>query len=248
MKKMKKYSDGLFVVVSKIALILTLIVSTNVVQASPMHDALVERVDFVFPKGDPELSSWDGPGKNPFASFAPYTSGVLYSLGLFDVKKGDIITAHNLTEFAGYTNVFGVVTEGGAFDAMLTSKNPLPNSADHLVTYDSKLTFGLLSPEGLFSSIDANNPHKSPHVLVQVVDKPGTINLKPVNLTGHPGISFDLQMGDLVLYMEDIILKHSDADYNDMVVVARYAEVPEPSTMLLLACGAIGMARRRARA
>lgn len=81
-----------------------------------------------------------------------------------------------------------------------------------------------------------------------------TIN-KP-RLAGGESISFQLFQGDIILFMEDmkafgnglasgLVPFNSDYDYNDMVVVVRQSEIPEPTTMALLGSALGGLILRR---
>lgn len=153
-----------------------------------------------------------------------------------------------LAEVAGYApyNVFGIyspkgkaalVFEGsdgvGAKESFSWKGNDL-YQGKNLVSKNFGLQFGffLLTPEGnLFTSDDDLNPNDKPQALIYEGKGKGT----------------GLAKGSLLVAFEDLKLKSSDRDFQDMVVrVKTKNAVPEPSSIALafLGAGAV-MARRR---
>ena len=209
--------------------------------------------------------SYDGLGYDAFKAFASITSTDILQINSFTGGLSDtMLQAFMLSEVAyfdgssGYANKFGVLNEAGEFSTLLDSGAAGPGSLGELMqSADSKFTFALQSPEGLFSSIDAANPDKAAHFLVKEVVRDAVLQINPVDRNGGDPVTFSFLAGDLILFVEDMLAAGntqylgipvaSDFDYNDMVVVVRRAQIPEPSTFVLLASGLLACRFRRSR-
>jgi len=90
------------------------------------------------------------------------------------------------------------------------------------------------------------------------VEEAGAVVVPHANHAGTISSSFDLEVGDLVIFMEDLLAtgnvhlpgKNSDFDYQDAIVILRSdalpgTEIPEPASMLLLGIGAGGALLRK---
>lgn len=240
--------------------------------ATTLDGSLNSRGSFVYPSGsNPGTSSYDGPGKDTMNLFTPLTSSNLLQVNTFDAHaQGSNIQAFLLSEMAAFdghnggpANNFGVMDQNGKFTSLLdTSKvDPLAVGAMDQ-TADQKLTFALQSPEGLFYSVDNKNADSGvAHMLALQVNKNGKVNLPNTNLHGAGPLSFDLLVGDIIFFIEDMKLSGnistglvpfaSDFDYNDMVVVVRQSantnltSVPEPASMVLVSSALVGAVIRR---
>ncbi|HMO18607.1 MAG TPA: PEP-CTERM sorting domain-containing protein [Oligoflexia bacterium] len=250
---------------SGIALFLFVVffLSTNV-YASSFSSFLTERNNFFFPKGDPNLSSYDGDGHNAFEVFSSFTTSTLYQMNSFDGGSlGRNIQAFNLLEYAcydgmfpAYANQFGVIDNEGNFFSMIDTAGTNPVTEGNFVqAAGQELRFGLLSPEGLFSSVDSENDGNATQIIAKVVDKDGEITIDRTNLGGGT-VTFQLFAGDVLLFIEDmkalgnglesgLVPFTSDYDYNDMVLVIRQSEIPEPATLLLFGSAVAGLGLRR---
>lgn len=233
--------------------------------ASPILDSLSNRGSFTV-KAD---QSYDGPGSSSLSFISAFSDGNLYQMDtVTESSKGTNYSAFLISELAaydgneipGYSNQFGAVDSKGNFTSIINTdkKNPIA-TGNFSAEAGSKFDFALKSPEGLFYSKDSKNVNDNgaAHMIAVKVTKNGELNL-PGSLSllnnGKP-ISFQLFAGDMVLFFEDMLTMGntasglipfaSDFDYNDMVVVLRGAEVPEPSTLFLLGSAAIGMILRR---
>ena len=189
--------------------------------------------------------SFDGASAPDYlATFAPFVDASFLAFGSFAGPlsvEGDLVL-----EVAGYAgrNSFGVINSNGQF-VELVSGASTPGSTYGKDLGTGTFTFALNSPDGLFSSIAANNADKQQHIIGQHITKAGTVSLS--------GKLFDVQVGDYVLYMEDLFgaVPRSDQDYNDSVVIIRASgtEVPEPATAFLLSsAGILGLRKRRKQA
>lgn len=206
--------------------------------------------------------SYDGLGFDAFLPFSSFVDPQIFSVNSFEgLPGGTKLDFFLVSKVAGYDgsipglgDSFGVFDSAGNFIPVIDSNVAVGGSGTYNQANGEQLTLGLNSPEGLFSSIDGNNPDNVPHILAMQAVKDGTINIEHANLAGAM-LTFNLQFGDVVLFIEDLLAfgnpapnsLPADFDYNDMVVVARATQVPEPGTMLLLGSGlfAFGAARRR---
>lgn len=248
---------------------LAVFVSTNSF-ASTLSGALGSRGAFVFPSGLPNTSSYDGPGRDTMSLFSSLTNPGLFQVNSFNShSSGSTVQAFLLSEMAafdgthaGFANNFGVTDQNGNFHSLINTAtaDPLASGSIEQSTLQN-FTFALQSPEGLFYSVDSKNTDGGvAHMLALQVEKDGVVNLPNTTLKGGNPLSFNLLAGDVVLFIEDMKLSGnisnglvpfaSDFDYNDMVIVVRQTfrttEVPEPTTLALLAgSGLFAAARRR---
>jgi hypothetical protein len=235
------------------------------VNASTLSSALTVRDNFIFPQGNPDLSSYDGKGNDAFAVFSDFTSSTRLQMGSFKGQpQGSQLQAFNLLELAAYdgtspayANQFGVIDNDGNFFSMINSKdNTSLAEGNFTQATDQELRFGLLSPEGLFSSIDSENDDNATQIIAKTVEKDGVVTINKPRLAGGEVISFQLFQGDIILFLEDmkavgnglasgLVPLNSDYDYNDMVIVVRQSQIPEPTTMALLGSAIGGVILRR---
>lgn len=240
---------------------------SSAVMASTLSGSLNSRGAFVFPSGNPNASSYDGPGRDTMSAFLPFTSSTLLQVSNFTGHaQGSKLEAFMLSEMAcfdghmaGLANNFGVVNQSNTFTSLINTQNVDPLAVGSLdQTASDNLTFALQSPEGLFYSVDSRNTDGGvAHMLALQVTTSGTVNLPNTNLSGGNGpLAFNLLAGDVILFIEDMktsgniasgmVPFASDFDYNDMVIVIRQSanEIPEPATCLLLGSALFGYRRR----
>ena len=233
--------------------------------ASALTDSLINRPGFSYNPGN----SYDGPGRDSLSFFTSYGDGKVYQLGTIASQPvATTYTAFLISELAcfsgddanfqgAFTNKFGHEDVGGTFVSSIDSDNINPvASASFTQEAGQDFNFALKSPEGLFYGKDSlNTDGASAHMLALNVTTAGTINIGESTLFGNGPISFNLEVGDVILFMEDMkfngntfIPLNSDFDYNDMVVVLRASAIPEPTTMALLSLGVLGGVMRRRKA
>ncbi len=241
------------------------LLSVGQVSASPLTDSLILRPGFTYNTS----SSYDGSGRDTVSLFKPFSDGQFYQLGTIASQSVDIRYSATLVSELSYfsgdhpdyqgvnSNKFGYKNVNGSYTSLIDSDNRNPiTTSSYIQTAGQEFNFALKSPEGLFYSKDSLNPNGgSANILGLRVTTAGTVNIGESTLFGGGPLSFNLQVGDIVLFMEDMrlsgnqsVLFFGDFDYNDMAVVLRSSEVPEPATLLLLGFGALGGALRKKKA
>lgn len=210
--------------------------------------------------------SFDGPGFNAFNPYQAFTDGSIYSLDtIIGQGRGTNLQFFMLTEFASFDgrfgprNQFGGVDGSGVFQSLIdtATNDPLATASIDLAAGE-QFTVALNSPEGLFSSIDSENADKAAHILALRVDQAGTVKLPQTRVVPTAALAFDLLPGDFIIFIEDLLGAGNnpfgglvplagDFDYNDMVLVVRASEIPEPASALLLLSGLGAFVYRRRR-
>lgn len=226
-----------------------------------LQDSTTVRSPFVL--GDVNDRSYDGPGFDAFKPFDAFTSSEVLSVNTF--TGGDSAVKHELfllSEVAYYDgtipglgDTFGMLGAGGGYNEVIEAGFNPGDSASIVQGKDEEFTLAMKGPEGTFSSIDGDNADGAAHILGKEVTSAGTVFIEHANLHGA-SLFFDLQVGDIVLFIEDLLISGNklfgglptDADYNDMVVVVRTTEVPEPATLMLLVPALCAASRRRKQA
>lgn len=247
--------------------VLSTILICGTASAASLDSSYDSRGAFSFPLGDVSVSSYDGPAFNAFSSFSTFTAPDLIKLNSFtghplgsqlEITLLSESACFDGTMFPTYANKFGVLNASGDFTSLIDSKTATSGASATLTQGASEsLTFALMSPEGMFSTIDLNNSDSQAHILGKVVDKAGTYTIDPTNMFHNTPLTFDFQVGDIILFMEDmrssgnvtnfIVPGLWDADFNDMVVIIRQTALPEPTTAALLLFGAPALIARRKR-
>lgn len=202
--------------------------------------------------------SYDTPEHNAFVPFESFTdtANALILDSFVTTSDALHLEATLLSESAGYANrnAFGVVDSSGSYSQILGGSNVPGDTGDLIIDGEQESKFALKSPQGIFTTSDDDNPDRSTHIVALEVTTAGTIFIEPTTLSGG-SLTFDLLVGDILLFMEDLLVlgninnkNPSDFDYNDMVVVVRSSEIPEPATSLLFGMGLASLFMRRRRA
>ncbi len=240
-------------------LFVLLVTYSATANAVTLENAITPR--FGVTVGDVDELSYDGTPADAFKPFVAFTAPELLAFSSFTGSEqgASVLEFHLLSELAYYDghisglgDRFGVLDSSGNFNAIIgASANP-GFSTTVIQDSDEEFTLAIRSPEGVFSSVDADNQDKAAHLIGLVVTQAGLVTIPRANLYGAMS-TFNLQVGDVIIFLEDLlsqgnILQNglpSDFDYNDMVVVVRSTAIPEPATALLLASGIYMLGRKR---
>ncbi|MDD2942347.1 MAG: PEP-CTERM sorting domain-containing protein [bacterium] len=232
--------------------------------ATDINGALSDRGG-AFALGNVDARSYDGPGFDAFQPFNSFVGSEILAINSF--TGGALGSRHEfflLSEVAHYDGYmipgvgdeFGVLDSNNDFATILPKEFRPGDSAVITQGANEELTLALKSPEGMFSSVDGDNADGAAHLLGKRVEKAGTVFIQHADLYGG-SLTFDLQVGDIVLFIEDLLLSgnmlyggmDTDSDYNDLVVVMRSEPLPEPATLFLLgAAGLLGAGAKRRKA
>lgn len=209
-----------------------------------------------FSLGDNDGRSYDGLG---FDAVSPLQSGnsSLEFLQLGSFTAGQIpqnLEFYVFSEVAAFAdqNEIGVVDSQGNFIA--AGGNQTPGGQASLVQdTGEEFTIAVRTPQTVFTTVDSDNEDGAAHILAVQIQENMSVEIPRTCLTCG-SMTFDVQMGDIILLVEDMLASGNtnplvpdvgDFDYNDMVVLVRQTNVPEPGSMALLLVGASGLLMRK---
>lgn len=254
------------ILIAGLSVLLLLLLLPTSASAVPLGDATSIRSNFNFPLGDVNSSSYDGSGFDAFKPFEGLTGSEILAVNSFTGQPlGSNLEVFLLSEVAFFdgrdpniANNFGVLDSSGNFISILDSALNNPGASGSIFQgAGDEYTFALQSPEALFSSVDSANPDNMAHIIAKEVVQDGEVEISPVSLRSDGPLRFQLLAGDIILFVEDMLARgnqpflgvpfDSDFDYNDMVLVVRQSEIPEPSSMLLLGAALFGVPAIRKR-
>lgn len=229
-----------------------------------IQSALTPRA--AFDESGAAAGSYDAnPQNDAFAAF-----GDLLSVGSFALDSfagGQAGYNHQLTllsevtcfdgnEIAGIGNQFGFIGQDGGFNTVIDVNDGPGTTVSFMQDADQEMTFAANSPVSLFSTIDSDNADAATHIVARTVQKAGTVVIDHANFAGTASSVFELMVGDIVFFVEDLLAvgndilgeTPSDFDFQDGILVLRSTpkEIPEPMTLAMVGGAALlGAARKR---
>ncbi len=191
-----------------------------------LNDSLTLRDGFDL--GDIDSRTSDDPKYNLVDPFSSFTDGNFYEIGEFSGHEGSSnLEITLLGHVAGFTDTIGYWDEGGTFNSLVSSTDALGTTASITQNADDAFKFGIETPRGFFSAIDSENQNSEIQVIASTIVTAGLLELPFANKNDE-SFSFNLEVGDVVIWMEDLRASKGDFDFNDLVVVARHSEINKP--------------------
>lgn len=205
----------LFVISTIISALLPLYAS-----AAPLSQSLELRSGFTVTNVTPIVSAFDGFTGSEYYALKPFTGH----------PGGSTLSAQFVASNSGAVNEIGIL-DGSSFVQLIGMNSPLGTSATR--TQGETETFKLghkttfsTNAVRIYSSVDNENLLSAPHVIAKIINKSGNVTIASANMAAQ-SYTFPVEAGDIVVFLEDVIVPYSDKDWNDFTVVLRQtANIP----------------------